>query len=509
MPSELGHFRAFVLMIALVSIPTVLCSSIPCIPNSHDDACLPYSVCHGGGEGTGGTCGPCSSAEGTPPCPVGRDCRNGMCRHKKLIPFDWARDGSTALIAFLGSVLSAGAGTGGGGLFVPLFVLVLRFTTKEAIPLSHAMIAGGALANLLLNMRARGTGGKHLIAVDIALIMEPMTLAGAVVGVMVNVVSPEWLIATLLVVMLVLTTYRTAQKTLKVFRSESLRREKASAPLLTNDEATGVAEQEEGQPISSLPGVEENYFSLPRDRSASSFVRGSLASSPLKVAIKVGLIVFASAGVVVASLLKGDGAAPSVAGVKACSGTYWAILLSSFPFLVLITLASTRWVLSEERERERLGYKYAEGEPRWTPRKCLTYPAVCSLAGAAAGMLGVGGGLIKAPLLIELGVSPQTTAATASFMILFTSSSAVAQFLVLHLIPVQYGIFFSVLGFVGTCVGQIGITKLMKRTQKSWYILLSMTLVLAISTIMLSYMGITKVVSRHSKADLSFQPLCR
>lgn len=440
-----------------------------------------------------------------------------MCRHKKLIPFDWARDGSTALIAFLGSVLSAGAGTGGGGLFVPLFVLVLRFTTKEAIPLSHAMIAGGALANLLLNMKVRGAGGKHLIAVDIALIMEPMTLAGAVVGVMVNVVSPEWLIATLLVVMLVLTTYRTAQKTLKVYRKESLLAERAtSVALLTNDEHLAPGETDKGgddggpdHPLSALPGTEENYFSLPRDRSSSSFVRSSVASSPLKIGIKVGLIVFASAGVVVASLLKGDGTAPSVAGVKACSGLYWVILLSSFPFLLLITLGSTRWVLSEERERERLGYKHAEGEPRWTARRCLTYPAVCSLAGAAAGMLGVGGGLIKAPLLIELGVSPQTTAATASFMILFTSSSAVAQFLVLHLIPVQYGIFFSVLGFLGTCVGQVGITRLMKRTNKSWYILLSMTTVLAISTILLSYMGISKVAVRHSKADLSFQPLCK
>jgi len=34
-------------------------------------------------------------------------------------------------------MLAAGAGVGGGGLFVPILILVLEFTTKTAIPLSN------------------------------------------------------------------------------------------------------------------------------------------------------------------------------------------------------------------------------------------------------------------------------------------------------------------------------------------------------------------------------------
>lgn len=36
-------------------------------------------------------------------------------------------------------------------------------------------------------------------------------------------------------------------------------------------------------------------------------------------------------------------------------------------------------------------------------------------------LLGIGGGMITGPLLLEMGVLSQVTAATSSFMVLFTS----------------------------------------------------------------------------------------
>ena len=42
---------------------------------------------------------------------------------------------------------AASAGIGGGGLLVPIFLLVARFPASQAIPLSSATISGGAVAN--------------------------------------------------------------------------------------------------------------------------------------------------------------------------------------------------------------------------------------------------------------------------------------------------------------------------------------------------------------------------
>ena len=41
------------------------------------------------------------------------------------------------------------------------------------------------------------------------------------------------------------------------------------------------------------------------------------------------------------------------------------------------------------------GYEPHEGDVEWTPASTLLYPALCSFAGVAAGVFGVGGGIIK------------------------------------------------------------------------------------------------------------------
>eukprot|EP00484_Ammonia_sp_Unknown_P015458 CAMPEP_0197064348 /NCGR_PEP_ID=MMETSP1384-20130603/158561_1 /TAXON_ID=29189 /ORGANISM="Ammonia sp." /LENGTH=73 /DNA_ID=CAMNT_0042500829 /DNA_START=75 /DNA_END=292 /DNA_ORIENTATION=+ len=43
--------------------------------------------------------------------------------------------------------------------------------------------------------------------------------------------------------------------------------------------------------------------------------------------------------------------------------------------------------------------------------KILKYPAIATIAGILGGLLGIGGGMIVSPLLIELGVIPTVAAA--------------------------------------------------------------------------------------------------
>ena len=71
-------------------------------------------------------------------------------------------------------------------------------------------------------------------------------------------------------------------------------------------------------------------------------------------------------------------------------------------------------------ERQRLGIPWAAHDIRWTDKTTIIYPMICSIAGLVAGLFGVGGGIVKAPLLLELGVQPTAAAATSATMIFFT-----------------------------------------------------------------------------------------
>lgn len=59
-----------------------------------------------------------------------------------------------------------------------------------------------------------------------------------------------------------------------------------------------------------------------------------------------------------------------------------------------------RWKL-----KSRLCYRYVQGDVEWNPTNTLRYPAICFFAGFFAGLFGVGGGIVKGPLMLEMGRS--------------------------------------------------------------------------------------------------------
>lgn len=119
---------------------------------------------------------------------------------------DWL---SYAIVLLCG-VAAAGAGTGGGGLFVPLLVLTAHFAPHESIPLSKVMIFGLSIPVTVLTLRSAAT--RSLLDLDMALFVEPMTLAGTVVGVWLNRMLSEATILALLTIVLGFTVYRLFKK---------------------------------------------------------------------------------------------------------------------------------------------------------------------------------------------------------------------------------------------------------------------------------------------------------
>lgn len=78
----------------------------------------------------------------------------------------------------------------------------------------------------------------------------------------------------------------------------------------------------------------------------------------------------------------------------------------------------------------RAGYEFHRGDIQWTPTSTIKYPCICVVAGLFAGTFGVGGGIVKGPLMLEMGVGPQVAAASAACMILYTSAAASAAYYV-------------------------------------------------------------------------------
>ena len=110
-------------------------------------------------------------------------------RHKPLHPIDgW--DIAGVGLACIGLMIAAAGGIGGGGILVPLYILVMGFDPKHAIPLSNITIFGGAITNTVLNLSKRHPNAdRPLVDWDVILVMEPLTIGGALVGSFINKVK--------------------------------------------------------------------------------------------------------------------------------------------------------------------------------------------------------------------------------------------------------------------------------------------------------------------------------
>ena len=124
------------------------------------------------------------------------------------------------------------------------------------------------------------------------------------------------------------------------------------------------------------------------------------------------------------------------------------------------------------------------------------------MSGIMAGLLGIGGGVINAPLLLHLGVEATVVAATASTMIVLTSGTSLVSYVFFgKWIPLDGTIFF-VLGFLGTYAGQL-LSYKMFSGGKTYGVSFVMGAVVVLSVIGMTIETIVNI-NQHMTKDAGF-----
>merc|ERR1719447_2046182 len=116
----------------------------------------------------------------------------------------------------------------------------------------------------------------------------------------------------------------------------------------------------------------------------------------------------------------------------------------------MISQIARSHLLQVYQAKKDCGYQYLPQDIVWDERATIRYPLICSTAGLAAGMFGVGGGIVKGPLMLEMNVYAPVTSATSATMILFTSSAASVSYLLFQQLNLHYAQVLFVLGIIFT-----------------------------------------------------------
>jgi uncharacterized membrane protein YfcA len=449
-----------------------------CDPREPEKACGVELVCRKG------LCAPCMADSECPDkhrCAVEPDGRN-ICVERKLLDSFGTNDAWLTFWVFVCTLLSAASGVGGGGMFVPLFLLFLDMTPADAVPLSQSLIFFSSVVNMaffvfqkhpLCETRAK-------IDYDTVMLLEPGLACGVIIGVLLNQISPRWIITVLLVATVGLSFARTSSKAMALWKKET----EEKPPRNPDDDTPEV---------STVQSQAQTQSNAVFDTSAIALLS--------KYRIQLGIIIIVWLCAFLSNFHR----------VKSCSWQYMIYMLGFFAAMVGITFASGMFLRSTNDPENGRTEEEAKHGIVWTKSTTTVYPLIAFTAGLLGGMLGLGGGMIISPFLVELGLHPEVIQASTALFVFLSSSLAATQFALKNQVLPEYVFYYSTIAVVASLLGQTMVLKAIRNSGRNSVIVMCIAGVLIVSLVMMTYVGIMGTIADYHSGvymGIDFYKLC-
>ncbi|PHT66100.1 hypothetical protein T459_30525 [Capsicum annuum] len=340
-----------------------------------------------------------------------------------------------SVIGFFAAAFGSVGGVGGGGIFVPMLTLITGFDPKTSTAISKCMITGAAGATVYYNLKLRHPIlDLPIIDYDLSLLLQPMLLLGISIGVVLNILFAEWMVTVLLIILFIVTSTRSFFKGVETWKKETIIKKVCLLDLLSD---YAGAEDAAYKLLPADPRVRNEGYKTPEVSIVDNVYWKDFI---ILIAVWVILLVL--------HFFKNY--------TSTCSTTYWILNLLQVPVAVgasgyeaVCLYKGTRMVMSS-----------GEAVITWKVHQLILYCCCGILAGIVGGLLGLGGGFILGPLFLELGIPPQVSSATATFVMIFSSSMSVVQYYLLGRFPVPYALYFVAVATVAALAGQYVVRKI-------------------------------------------------
>jgi uncharacterized membrane protein YfcA len=396
------------------------------------------------------------------------------------LKFNW-RIVVATIIGFVGSACGTVGGVGGGGIFVPMLNLIVGFDTKSAAALSKCMIMGASASSVWYNLRVRHpTRDVPIIDYDLALFFQPMLMMGITAGVTLSVIFPYWLITILIIILFLGTSSRSFYKGIEMWKKETkIKIEEETTVLTTHD---------------------VDYEALPSDEHRN----GTLETICFNIRWK-GLLILIVVWILflILQILK--------TRTIVCGVEYWMVNALQIPVAFGVCIYEGILLYTRSKSRRRCGdvENVCEASIEWGATVLVLCASSGIVGGIVGGLLGSGGGFILGPLLLEIGVIPQVASATATFVMMFSSSLSVVEFYFLNRFPLPYALYLMSVSILAGFWGQYFLRKLVTLLGRASIIVFILSAVIFVSALTMGAVGIERSIHMiQEKEYMGFFNLC-
>ncbi|KAL0415228.1 UNVERIFIED_CONTAM: Sulfite exporter TauE/SafE family protein 3 [Sesamum latifolium] len=385
------------------------------------------------------------------------------------------------VIGFFGAALGSVGGVGGGGIFVPMLTLIIGFDPKTSTAVSKCMITGAAVATVYYNLKLRHPSlDLPVIDYDLALLFQPMLVLGISIGVIFNVIFAEWMVTVLLIILFIGTSLKAFFKGVETWKKETIIMKEAARRLLSDSSDNGSEEA----PYKLLPDGPTNETRLRLNENKAPETRRSQS-------------LIMSTGRSSASLLLSGSSSSyytSPRTIQPLVLQHWTVTLLQIPVAVGASGYQAVCLYKGWRVVESKGGAGIS----WRVHQLILCCCCGILAGIVGGLLGLGGGFIIGPLLLELGIPPQVSSATATLIMTFSSSMSVIQYYLLRRFPPSYALYFVLVATVAALVGQHVVRKMVSILRRASFIIFILAFTIFVSAISLGWVGISNIIGEEN-----------
>ena len=356
----------------------------------------------------------------------------------------------------LASTLSTIAGIGGGGILLPIYILLLGFEVAKAIPLTIITILGNCLVRFfyLWNKKIIYTNNRYIVDTLPSLIIVPFDGNVSFIGVYLSLIFPKIINLICVIILLSLVLIKTIFKFKKIYKIEK-----------ENDTNTIC-----------IDGI-----SLPINQHITNFIQTELGEKR-KDRYKSLLYLFIS--ILTVSLF-------SITRnyLEMCSFYYWLHILVQLVLIFAFSIYNCSYVLKMYNYRKNNNFSFIESDIKWDKKNILKLSFYSSLTGILSTYLGIGGGMIMSPVLLGFNMDPEIIGGTLSLTTFFSSLISSINYIMIGKMPYQWSIIGFIIGMLSCYIG-VSLNKIIiKKYKKQSFIILSLLFIIFLSIILLSIKG--------------------
>jgi uncharacterized membrane protein YfcA len=356
-----------------------------------------------------------------------------ICEHKNIFSDGVNyRDIIAMVLTFIVGMFAAIGGIGGGGFYVVIISSFLDFPISVASRISKSTILGIAITNTIHYLPLNHPYQfKPLVDYEVSIMMQPYILVGTIFGVLLNTMFPNWLLSLLLLSILVavgikiLFKYRLTSENLDI-------------------ELQNYLDTIEGKD-SHVTSDKNKYYVLPYN----------------------AILIICWVIILIFSVLRGSKNGSSPIGVAFCSSLFWGLTVIQVLLLLVVGTLTCLYLYQNQK-----GKILHTGDVKWNLRNSFLLPPCLVAVGLIGALLGLGGSIVRTPIMIQLGMLPEVMVASNGYVLVYTASGVVIQYFIFDILPVDYSVVFMGIGFVSSLCGHLIFNSVVKTKSKHLLLIL-------------------------------------